>query len=396
MRCTTTKVRTCLTAGLLCFWLEASSAGATAQATNEEVVPRQALRTQLNWAGSACRDVGPLRARVLGRSQRVRFVESKAELTLGLVIEEQREGFDATLTLRDQKELVMSRRLASSDCAELLDAVALVAAIALEGRPRAEPSVPQAPPTSADLAPSKPRPRKRTRRKPARGRRSTTRKKPPVQKSEAQPVAAQPSEPKVKLLPPPVPASRAEVTPTVALPVRAGRWFAGVGADARTALGIAPSLVFGAEVWLRLGWQGRAGSWAPHLEASYQALGRDDNVVGAGRADFSLRQWGLALCPFQWTRERLRWTGCGIARAGGVTTRGERLFSPRAAVRPWRAVGLSGRLSGEVVESLHAVATLELATPLVRDTYVVGGASDTHQAAPVIASFGFGLTWGGF
>ncbi len=150
----------------------------------------------------------------------------------------------------------------------------------------------------------------------------------------------------------------------------------GAGADPEWRIGAAGVAVPGPApepLWgggLLVGWfAGGGGWWAPSLELGLDATFRGGIVQAAGTAEFALYRASLELCPSRgdWDRLWLRW--CGHAEGAALLARGRDTFAPESAVRPWFAAGVS--LEAELALGqrfgLFVGGTAEF--PFIRDSF---------------------------
>ena len=91
--------------------------------------------TRLVWDGSTCGSEQDFAARVMQRNRAIRFVSSGEEVAVRLSIAPGPAGLDARVRIEAKGRAPVTRRIQSPDCDDALDALALVVAIGVEGRP---------------------------------------------------------------------------------------------------------------------------------------------------------------------------------------------------------------------------------------------------------------------
>jgi hypothetical protein len=367
------------------------------------------IPTRLDWVTTVCGDDESFASRVLKRTRAVRFVGSGARFTVRLSIETRGSALEARVRIEGPGGPDTVRQIASPNCEDALDAVALVVAISLEARaaelkkatpitrpqrprsppprklPEALPSPPAAP-AEQPLAPASSPPEPQTPAPAA----------PAPAAPEAPPPAPAPAPPLLLTVPgaeaSPAPLERAGREAPLAPRVRADDgdgWAFGTGVSALFSLGVAPRVLIGAAFWLRSSWE-REGVWAPtaSLGVAHQRL--DGLRQPGGEADFALTVANLELCPVRIGAGPLRVRPCATGSAGQLSASGHQTFSAAAWTRPWGALGASLQ-SSVLLGPLELGATLGVARPLVRDSFRFGlpcvdsGCSGSfHRVEPLI------------
>jgi hypothetical protein len=331
---------------------------------------------------------------VLKRTQRVRFVESGERLTVRLSIAPQGDGLDARVVLQAPGRADVVRHIASPDCDDALDALALVVAISLEAQSQ---EIRVAPRVAPRRPPSRARPKPAPLPEPPA---------PPEVSAEPDPVAApiapepppaevpappaEPEKPPAAAPPEPATAERPELEiapPTPAVSVEMdkdpeldagpsmtsepeGLGLAG-GISAQVLFGVVPEAMLGGQVWLRGAWE-RESMWSPELTLGFAHQRRDGYVrEDEGQADFELNAGSLALCPLRLGSSTLHVRPCAVGSAGRLKSSGHRTFFPGEYDRPW--VTLGGEVQGVArLGVLELRASLGLVGPLIRDRFRFG------------------------
>src|SRR5579883_1025485 len=250
-------------------------------------------------------------------------------------IETGRDGrYVGTVSLTPAGGRSTAKALSGNDCDGLVDALALVSALAL--RSDAEPT---------DSAPPEP----------------------PAPPAPARPAAPPPAPPAG----PPAPAAPAS------------RWAVEVGA--LVASGPAPSAILSGVVGV--GWSGRrAGVLDPAVALDLAAGASPDLAETGGTASFAwfdaradLCALGVALGPGAEVR------GCLLGDAGVLRASGSNTAAPASSSRGWLSLGASARLEVAVGDrfGIHLAAAVE--APLRRDRYAFGSSDFFEVPAVVVA-----------
>jgi hypothetical protein len=347
------------------------------------------IPTRLDWVTTVCSDDESFASRVLKRTKAVRFVNSGARFAVRLSIEARGAGLEARVRIEGPGGPDTVRQIASPNCDDALDAVALVVAISLEARatdlkkatPATRPPRPRSPPPDRlpKELPRQPVPAE----KPVEPAVSS----PPEPQSPASaaplPAAAAPPDPAPNApQPPPTPTPLPDTpsaplerapndVPVARVPTEGGdRWAFGTGISGLFSLGVAPRVLIGAELWLRSSWE-RESAWAPTatLGVAHQRL--DAFRQPGGEADFALTFANLVLCPVRIDAGPLRVRPCATGSAGQLSTAGHQTFAAAKRKRPWLALGASLQSSAPL-GPLELGATLGVARPLVRDSFRFG------------------------
>jgi hypothetical protein len=347
--------------------------------------------TRLVWDGSTCGSEQDFEARVMQRNRAIRFVTSGEHVAVRLSIQPASEGLDARVRIEAKGRAPVTRRIQSPDCDDALDALALVVAIGVEGRPTSSARRPRAraaptprrgaPAEAAPPAPAPP-PESSTAAPPAEQAPAPLPAAPaPEAGAGATSVEAAPPAPastEAAVDPPPAVAAAVTVPPVVAddgAPDLAseggsGRVLLGAGLAALSSVGVAPEPMLGGGVWVSAEWD-REGAWAPEvvLDAMHQERGGHDEA--RGEADFGLNAVSLALCPVRFGEATLELRPCLSGAFGQLLSDGGQTYSPRDGARPWSSIGANLSLS-VVFGIVELRASLGASTPLQRDAFRFG------------------------
>jgi hypothetical protein len=307
---------------------------------------------------------------------------TQAVRTLNVQIALVEARYVATLSLSDAGGRSTAKTLSDRDCGDLVEALSLVTALALESNAvegAAAPAIttstpPSAQTTTSTIAPSATAPAPSTPPIVAKLTISTN-----------------------------TPATAASVTSastnaTVRAPSEAGQGPGAPPASSRiglalgglAAVGPAPNPLFGAA--LTLHWvMHDVGPFTPSLELGGEASHAADATETKGTASFT---W-LAVRA---TGYLVRWTfGAGAVLRGGVTgdfgvliASGRETVSPATSSRPWSSLGAVVGLEVPLGALFAVQPTVGVEAPLRRDRYAFGS-TDFFQVPPVVATIGASL-----
>jgi hypothetical protein len=278
-----------------------------------------------------------------------------------------------------------NKTLSDADCGELVDALALVAALALETDgvehvvldPGQTPAVPA--PAPAPLpAPLAPPPPPASSPAPA-----------PTAPPLTRPPASAPTQvPAPESTPALAPVRAPDSTPTPAVEASSTSMSGprlGVALAGFAATGPAPTPLFGPALTLRLVWRA-AGLLRPTLELGGAASFSLDAAEAKGTATF---EW--------WTARAIAYLlqaspGGGVALRGGVAgdfgvllARGSHTASPATSSRPWASLGLAAGLEVPLGSRVALLPAVAVEAPLRRDRYAFGS-TDFFEVPRVIAT----------
>jgi hypothetical protein len=232
--------------------------------------------------------------------------------------------FDVTLFMWGDDGRKLVRELRAFDCAEALDALALVLAVTLDPGADASGDAKRAViPERADSLPARP--------VPARG--------------AAAPTPA--SEPRTS--------STTRLSP--AFGVLGGLRFG-------PAPGVLPGV--GAFIGLGLTWGVPDSSLLRLAVTRYR---RADFQAEGGAAEFELDSARLGLCPFGFDYGRLSAHACFEGELGELEAQGTRTLGAEQHARPWRSLGASASFAARPLRELELSLVGGLEHPLVRDRF---------------------------
>jgi hypothetical protein len=289
-------------------------------------------------APDGCPDANSFRQQVQARTKRVSFAEPGA-LAWSIKVAETSGGSRGTLRVTREKPSKLERSVKASSCAQVVDALALVAALSVD--------------PDASLGP---------REKPK-----------PAAPSSAPPPA--PSAPKTRAQR----GARADATAT--------KLVLGLTLTGRS--GIAPQLAWAPRPFVGLNFRSRGGyTWGLSLSAS-QARG--SATVDLGQADFTWSLGRLELFPVRasfgnWRLEPALFIEAGQLRARGVAV------APAAEVRrPALLAGALGRVSLLAFELLELEVEGGPIAPIVRDRFYLFESTTVFRVPPITGYIGAGV-----
>jgi hypothetical protein len=267
-----------------------------------------------------------------------------------------------------------TKTLIDTDCEELVNALSLVATLALETdgvEPAGRNPTPATPATSTSPAPSAPPPAPASAPAPTPA---------PTRASAPAPAPTRASAPA------PTRASAPDLETDRSVPPSAASRF-GVALGAFVASGPAPKPLFGAVLTSSWTWLA-TGVLRPTLELGGAFSLSPDASVVHGSASFTWLTARAVAYLFQWppgTRVAVR--GGLIGDVGILVARGHDTTSPATSSRAWGSVGVAWGLDLPVGSTLVIRPTATLETPVRRDSYAFGSA-EFFEVSYLVASGG--------
>jgi hypothetical protein len=312
-----------------------------------------------------CENEAQFFARARSRAPRMRIARPDERARMFVVDIEQRAGrTSGRLTVRNPEGRQTVRELEARDCGEVVDALALVMALAVN-------------PRAADVTPAAVNPL-------------------PADTARAAPTVAPAGEPTPAAtaaptsVPARVTASESAAAAAATPPSGASLW-AFRGALAAWGVGaIAPEPLFGARAGgevLNLATAVLAPSF--RLSAGYAT--REGFVVDGGTAHFAYGGASFELCPLRLPASGpLLFRPCAIADVGLVFARGSEALNARGETRPLLALGGGGRLEWALGRRIGLELDIGCIFPVWRDRFLFGSQS-FHRVAGAggVASLGF-------
>jgi hypothetical protein len=175
-------------------------------------------------------------------------------------------------------------------------------------------------------------------------------------------------------------------------PEPAHAWSLAAGGGAGVVSGAAPSLLVSVPIFVELS-RAPAGAFEPSARLRFErtVIGGGDATGEEGGGQFGLTTGALDLCPVALRSRLLRAQPCLRSEAGGLFARGSRVESPRSEVRPWLAFGPVARLKLDLAGPVFAELEGALLALMVRDRFVVDGASLVYRPPLVAARASFAV-----
>ena len=290
-----------------------------------------AIALRLRYAApQTCPNAGAFLAQVIARTPLARPARHDEPATaLSVVVTQVPGGSAGTLELVGPDATTSVRRVSAADCEQLVSALALMTALAID--------------PNASTAPA-----------------------PPATRSPAAPPA--------------------RTKPASDLGPSRARWIFEVGLLLEALGGVAPDPVLLARPFVELARQG-GSAWSYGLRLSGARAHADvRNSEGAG--DLTLWAARIEPCPILVSFAR----GFGLAaclplEVGRLEAVGSGVTPTRRIARPWLSMGSTGRVQWQVVDMLVLEAAGELFFPIVRDRFFVGSSATLHRA-PAVAGGG--------
>ena len=294
-------------------------------------------------APASCPDADSFTASMRARTDRPRpAVPGEAARTFVVSITTTGPSFAGRLLIRDPDGAEGSRTVRGETCDEVVEALALFAALAVD-----------------PLASTSPRP------------------VPPAPRSAP---AAESSRVPERPAPPSAPAPRET------------RWVWSAGADAEIATGVAPTPLASIDALLAVTRE-RRGAWSP---AARLALGGTrDSLLGADQTltSYAWAHATLSVTPTEWALAEVLAFRPWISVEGGVIdAAGRAVHDPQEQVVPWAALELSGEITFRIVRGVFLRAEGGIVTTLHRYRFYLGPDSTLYIEPPVGARAGVGLS----
>jgi hypothetical protein len=290
------------------------------------------LRLQYS-APDGCPNADAFLAQVAVRAQHARAADAhEASATLRVVVKDVPGGSAGTLELVAPGATLALREVSAADCAQVVAALALMTALAIE-------------PNSATTVPA------------------------PAPPATASPVVAEAS----------------------ARDARArARWVLAVGGLFEALGGVAPDPILLVRPFAQLVRED-ASPWSYALRLSL-ARAHAELANDEGSADVTWWAARLEACPMRGAPLRpLALSACLPVEAGRLAAVGSGFADGQRVARPWLSLGAAGRIEWSVFEVLVIEAAGELFFPLVRDRFYVGPNATLHRAPAVAGGVSVGV-----
>lgn len=358
--------------GTLVFAVLSAAAGAPAR-------PAQAQAVRYE-APADCPDRNAFEARMRARSQRPKHNahrEFEVELSRG------EGGVVGSIAVREADGSVTRRRIAAADCEEAVDALALIAALALDSAAAQDERRPKPATTPASTRGGRRAQRTRSDEN-ARGQSAD-------EAATDEAAADEPGTPPAAIE---APATRAITPRSNGQPPRSdpeatvgAELFASALALTAAAPNPQPAAEIGAAVSAPIA---RAAALRMRLSARITGTQRAEAPLDQGTAELRLWSAAGAVCPGTSPSDALWLFGCGVFEAGAVSASGSDTDDARDKQRVWLAAGAGVELTWLVVAPLRLHASVEGLVPLYRDRFLIGDRV-VHRVPALAARAGLGV-----
>lgn len=316
-------------------------------------------------APSGCPGAASFFDQVRARTAKVRAAAPGEQArTFTITVVEDARKVRGRLTIEDPPAPPASREVSGEQCSEIVSALALITALAVD--PRAS----TAPPASLPAPPPAP--------PPPRASSSA----PPPEATGPHPGA--PYAPSLSPMALPLPA-----LPALPLPPPTWRFTLGVdlGGVSAVSPSLAPTIAWFIDAELQ-----RPSIFSPTIRASI--LRADSGFLGRPpvRARFQWLAGRVEGCPIRFSpRATVGMWPCALLDAGAIEASGQGRVMGEDKIRPWIAPGLLGRVQWDIFGPALIEAEGGATFPLVRDTFFLRPGIDVQTAPPVGGFFAFGV-----
>lgn len=350
-------------------------------ATNGRADGVEPIRIQFR-APAGCPDAAAFTDQVRARTAKTRpAAPGERARTFSVSITREPRVSKGQLTIEDKQGDTAVREVSGQTCAEVVAALALISALAIDPDASTSPKALTSPAPPAPPPPPPPRavapPITGTGFFPA---------------SPSLPVPSVPSRPPTiddALWPPLAMPLPIWIVPPEA-PVDSSRWRAAVGAHVLGMGAIAPNLVLGTTVFLDVSDTG-AGVLSPTARLSVLRASSEGIESEAGIASLYFTAARLEVCPVRLAIDpSFGVSPCALLDVGALRGSGSTGAASRAETRPWVAAGIGGRIQWALLELLLFEAEGGLFLPFVRDTFFFDPDLVIHEAPAVGGYLGAG------
>ena len=328
---------------------------AIALSASRAITQPEAVR--LDYAeGAKCGGEGAFVAQVTSRSPRVQFTSSSAPRSLVVRVEPHGARMVGRIELHEADGTTTERSVTGASCDDVISAVGLVAALALDPFASTRP-------TAVD----------------AGAQRSGATEDAGAQRSGATEDAG--AQRNVR--------DESENDDAQTLAPEKRRWSVGAGADAEAVFGVSPDALFAVPVFFEvtraLGEHAALGGAIRFERAGETSL----DASGAG-GDFT---WtvGAADACFAWRAARFRLHACARSHAGAIEAHGEGVAPEKSATRPWVDVSAALAIRVRVAGPVFVEASGSVGVALVQDRFFLEPNQTVFQVQPLTAHAGGGL-----
>jgi hypothetical protein len=330
--------------------LVAFAAGLSAEVVRGQGEEAEPIRIAFS-APAGCPDVTAFIDQVTARTPKARLAaEGERARTFKIVVTQEGRRARGSLAIEAPPERPSTREVTGEQCAEVISALSLITALAVDPRASTAPTESLVRASALPSAPASAR---------------TAQPGPPLPPYVLLPPSA------VELTALPLPALP---TPSAsARPVWAPGPHVAVALDATGEGAIAPDLTPGGQLGAELRWDVPGSIVAPSLRVSALVVPSGEVHRGPAFAQFTWIAGRIEGCPLTFTLSaELAVSPCVIVDGGVLRAQGgKRHAATTTRVRPWIAPGLLGRLQWRLVGPLSLELEAGATFPLVRDTFYV-------------------------
>jgi len=337
---------------LACFVVVGTAVVAVARAQDGS----EAVRFRYE-APEPCPSIDAFQSAVMNRTSRARTAQPQERAREFDVVLARRDAhWQGRLTIHEQSGAASERTVEGDSCQEVMDAVALVTALAIDPRAR---TVPAAEPiASAAPAGSSP-PSSATR-------------------PDAAPAPRQP--------PPSPPAAHDSV------PIRpAPSWGAGFGVQLATTWGPAPDPVWTVPLFLQVSrGDPSPGQSSLRLTLSYGRSPSVSSQEGSGRFVWTTGRLDVCVLAAR-PAPQIRLLPCAMLDVGALQGQGADVDHPQRHTRPWVSTGLGARAAATIAGPMFLEIQGMLGFPLVRDRFYLEPDTTLHRTPAFSPSLAAGV-----
>lgn len=352
------------------FGLGVAALAAHASAQGSSSKPSEPLRVDYRREG-ACPDGDAFFGAVRARTERARPATSgEAARTLKVTVAEEARGSRGTLAIvaADGASSTSVREVRAATCDDVVSALALVAALAIDPEARTTPvALVPAPSSSSSGAPD------------AGVNDGAPPPAPPASASNSASPSGLPAPPPTPSAPPP----RKPLEPAPEKPVSLGVEV-GVGAEGSTVLATRPafSVLLGLDVT-------RDSLFSPALTLRASRSLAGTAATSAGSASFVFSNVALEPCPVRFRlAEGVSLLPCARLGVGYVDATGSGITTPANATRLWGDVGAHARVSLALARFFSLDFNGGVRVPVSRDRYYVEPDATVYEIPAVLFAFG--------
>ena len=309
-------------------------------------------------APHGCPDEESFAAQLRERVPHVALTRDVDALRLDVSVKVHGPRFEGRFVVHEADGSVSRRAVLGATCEEVVSAVTLIAALALEPEAPSRPTTDEAvargvtdPATASD----------------ARGATTTV-------GSDGQPPAVTRSAPDASASGGPERVEGADA--------RGGAASLSVGAHAGASSRMGGTVLASASLFVDLHGATQA-VFDPALRVRFERSGSGTAMAPRGGGQFTWTLGSVELCPTAWSVWRVRVSPCARVDGGALAADGQDVQPSRSDVRVWLSAGAVGRARFHVAGPVYAELEETAFVPLVRDRFYVAPDVTVFRAAPL-------------